>query len=514
MAIETQGAWGPQQDTLLEESQVDIREYFRMLRRRWWLAALVLIACVGSAAAVTVQQTKIYEARVRLFVGQPSISRADIQFAQGLTQTSLALVKSYSEAIKTLPIAQDVATRLQLLDDPETLVASVSAGPVGETQIIKLGYRSADPRKAQQVANTWGESFIDAIKRIDQANAGGEQAVKVTVLEPASLPVAPVSPQPMRNGAAAVLLGGVLAWGVVLLAERLDSSIKGRGDAEDVSGLPVLSMVPLSKATKGLLRASGSTAEAFKLLRTAVKFAGGDDVKVIGVTSPESTDGKTTSAYNLASAYAQTGAVTVLVEADMRKPSLARDLGLQARHGLSAYLTGRDQLKNIVQQSDQPKLHVVPAGPTPSNPPELLGGERMGRLLRELAKKADVVIIDTPPVLAVSDALALTPMLDASILVVRAGKTNRERLREAMRVLGGVGAPVVGLVFNAVGERDGYYGYYAYGRYGYGNRAAAPSTNGRAEALPDEMRTVPYKAKRTVAATNGSHKSRKQSSRP
>lgn len=510
MSMDTPGQWGAPSDAPFEERQTDIREYLRMFRRRWWLAALTLLACVGAAVGATMLQPKIYEGRTRLFVGQQTISRSDIQFAQGLTQTSLALVKSYSEAIKSLPLAQDVVTRLGLQQDPQALLDQVTAAPVGETQIIRLTYTDRSPQRAEEVTNALAEAFIAAIQRIDRQSTG-EAAVQVSVLEPAVRPTSPSSPKPVRNAAAGVLLGLVLAWGVVLLAERLDATVKGRQDAEEISGLPALALVPTVKTKSGqLLRAAGSSAgEAFKLLRTAIRFMGSaDTVKVLAVSSPEAGDGKTTTAYNLAAAFAESGVVTVLIEADMRKPSLARQLHVSGR-GLAAYLTGTTTMKGLVQRTPTPNLFLVPSGPTPSHPPELLGSTRMGKLVRSLSKEAGIVILDTPPVLAVSDAIALTPMVDGMVLVVRAGKTGKERIREALRVLGGVGAPVMGLVLNSIDDSAGYYGY---GYYGYGQYAANAPANGVAHA-PQALETAAYAPREQAPApANGHHP--KRSRRP
>jgi capsular exopolysaccharide synthesis family protein len=327
--------------------------------------------------------------------------------------------------------------------------------------------------------------------------------VQVSVLEPSGLPDSPVSPKPVRNGAAAVLLGAVLAWGMVLLAERLDSSVKNRQEAEDVAGLPVLSLVPSVKTPEGQLLRAGATpaGESFRVLRTAIRFAGADDpVKVLAVTSPEASDGKTTSAFNLAAAFADSGSVTVLIEADMRKPSLAKQLRLGGKASLSAYLLGTAELKGLVQKTPVENLFLISAGSTPANPGELLSSERMGKLLRSLSKEANVVIIDTPPVLAVSDAAALTPMIDGAIVVVRAGSTSKEHLREALRVLGGVGAPVLGLILNGVAKADGYYGY---GYYAYGKRPAAGSEP--AQRIP----TRPFVAP-APDQTNGNGNGRKK----
>lgn len=425
----------------------------------------------GAAIFLTLRQTKIYEARSRLFVGQTTTGPQDIQFAQSLAQTSLALVKSYSEAIKTVPIAQDVLMKLGLKGDPEQLVGQVAAEPVAETQIIGLSYRDADPEQARNVANAFATSFISALDRIDPKGA-----VRVTVLEPATVPRVPVSPQPKRSAAVGLFLGLVVAGGAVLLAEQLDSTVKGRDDVEEAAGAPVLALVPHVASAKGeMIDVLGTAAgESFHSLRSAIQYTALDSgAKIIAVTSAEAGDGKTTTAFHLTSSFAQAGLQAIYLECDLRRPNIARKLRIPDKDGLASYLSSdgpEDKPLGVVNV--QPNLHIVPAGDIPKNPMQLMEGPKFRELLDSLRDQADVIVLDTPPVLAVSDPLALVSVVDSVLIIVRSNKTRHEHLTETMRVLRGVGAKVMGVVVNDISKARRGYGYYGY--YGYKSSEPAP----------------------------------------
>lgn len=441
--------------------QLDPREYARIFRRRWWIAVLAIAACLGASIAITAGQTKQYEGRARLFVGRQAAAREEL--ALPLVQTSLALVRSYAEAIKTRPIADEVRRDLDLQQSSDSLLGRLRAEGVLDTQIIDLSYRDPDPSTAQSVTNAFAETFVDSVKEIDPAGGSG---VSVNILEPAVFPRSPVSPQPIRNLALAGVLGSLLALGSVLLVERFDASVRSREDVELVSGLPVLALVPHVKTRSLLQLNSTAAAESYRTLRSALKYVvDRQQANVVAVTSPDAKDGKTTTAYNLAVALAEVGVHAVYVEADLRRPTLTSQLDFSGGTTLSEFLSGGGSADGLVRRTDLPSLHLVLAGGAVDNPAELLGSERMEKLIAGLSANGELVILDTPPVLAVSDPIELTPFVDGTLIVVRSGRTRREHLRETIRVLRGVGANVLGLIVNDVSPNQGYYSYYRYPGY-------------------------------------------------
>jgi capsular exopolysaccharide synthesis family protein len=208
-----------------------------------------------------------------------------------------------------------------------------------------------------------------------------------------------------------------------------------------------------------------ASSEAFRVLRTNLQFMGLDKpLKSIIVTSAAPTEGKSTVSSNLATAFAQTGANVCLIDADMRRPTLHKVLGLDNWTGLSRAVITQNGLETTIRPTEIPGLSVLTSGPIPPNPAELLGSARMVNLLRELEERFDMVIVDTPPVLAVTDACVLAPSVGGVVLVARSGQTDRRQLVRAKESLLAVKANLLGVVLHGIPQerREGYY-YYYYG---------------------------------------------------
>ena len=299
----------------------------------------------------------------------------------------------------------------------------------------------------------------------DVESAGGAQ-----VITTAEAPSSPVSPNPIRDGAVALVLGAVLGVGVAFLVDTLDERIRSAGDLERVAGgLPTLALIPESPrgsdATFVAARddARGPMAEAFRTLRTAVKFAAIDHpIGVIQVTSAAAGEGKTTTVANLAVALAQGGDRVAVVCCDLRRPKLQERMGVSLVPGLTDVLLGEVTLDEAVRRYDT-NVFVLPAGSLPPNPSELLSSQKATAVIRALAEKVDLVVIDCTPVLPVTDSLVVSRMSDATIVVADARTTDRKALRRTLQLLGQVNAPTIGLVLNGLPE-GGDYGY----GYGYG----------------------------------------------
>jgi capsular exopolysaccharide synthesis family protein len=317
----------------------------------------------------------------------------------------------------------------------------------------------------------------------DVESAGGAQ-----VIHTAEAPSSPVSPNPLRDGAVALVLGAVLGVGVAFLVDTLDERIRSAGDLERVAGgLPTLALIPESPrgadATFVAARddARGPMAEAFRTLRTAVKFAAIDHpIGVIQVTSAAAGEGKTTTVANLAVALAQGGDRVAVVCCDLRRPRLQERMGVSLVPGFSDVLLGEVTLDEAVRRYDT-NVFVLPAGSLPPNPSELLSSQKATAVIRALAEKVDLVVIDCTPVLPVTDALVVSRMSDATVVVADARTTDRKALRRTLQLLGQVNAPTIGLVLNGLPE-GGDYGY----GYGYGyiaeHNGSANGERTRAEA--------------------------------
>ncbi len=272
-----------------------------------------------------------------------------------------------------------------------------------------------------------------------------------------------------------------LALGIVVafLRERLDDSLRSRGDLEDNAGAAVLAVIPKvpgwkkKKETKvvTLEQRHGVVAEAYRKLRTSILFAAAQrQIRSIMVCSATAGEGKTTTAVNLALVLAEANKRVILLSADLRRPRAHRFFQLESKRGLSSVLAGEAKPWEVLLDPGVENLRIFPSGPVPTGPAELLQSDEMSELMAQLEERADFVIVDTAPLLLVSDALALAPLIDATLLVADAENTSRWAVRQAREQLDEVDAPVIGAVLNkfdpAKARTYPYYGYY----YGYGYR--------------------------------------------
>ncbi len=316
-------------------------------------------------------------------------------------------------------------------------------------------------------------------------SAGVQQAGTLDLLVPASASAKQISPKPIRNGALALFVGLLLGVGIALLLEYLDDSIRSRETLETLSGLPVVGVIPKFPSPRGsdpadivaVTQPRSIAAEAFRTLRAAVKFLNLDKpVRVFQITSPAAREGKTMTAANLAAVMAQAGERVVIVGCDLRNPRL--DLVEHVpdqRPGLTSVLLGDAKLSDAIwEHPDTPGLWVLPTGPTPPFPAEMLEGQRMGALVEALAETYDMVILDCAPTLPVADALIVSRWAQATLMVAAQGRTSRRGFRRALQLLRQVHAPLIGTVLNEASDKEDDYGY----GYGYGYGYYGPDRNG------------------------------------
>jgi len=307
------------------------------------------------------------------------------------------------------------------------------------------------------------------LKEAEVAEAVEDPSVRV--VETAILPIEPESPRPVRNMALAGILGLMLGVGLAFVREYMDTTLHSSDQIEHLYGLPTIARVPSlplgngkSGRPKSLVTMDNSHsvgAEAFRNLRTNVRFVRqGEGATEMVVTSPAPQEGKSLTAANLAIALAQQGMKTLLMDGDMRRSAQHLQFGLAASPGLSDLLVDGRLLDEAIRPTEVDGLHLLPAGEHPHNPAELLGGARMERLLAVLRDRYESIIIDTPPMLAVTDAAVLGPKTDGVILVVRAEKTEKGAINLAVQQLQHVGIRILGVVVNDAKSDGPYYSYY------------------------------------------------------
>jgi len=339
----------------------------------------------------------------------------------------------------------------------------ISVGVIRDTQLLSLSVESADPIQATIVANATAQAFIDQNDTTDFARTG-----TVSVVEPAVPPTTPVKPRVTLNMMLGMIAGLLVAAGLVFVMEYLDDTVKGEQDVERVAGLTTLGMVVRfgRKESRQLLGGYGSrspAAESYRAIRTSVQFATMDRRgQVLLVTSPNAGDGKSTTAANLAVTMASAGKRVILVDADLRKPTLHQVFNLENRVGLTSALLSGNGTRSYIQPSGFDNLSVLASGPLPPNPSELLSSPRMRDLVDALRRETDVVVMDSPPALVVTDATLLSALADGTILVAEAGHTRSAALRQAADGLSRATDRLLGVILNKVGRRGApsYYHYY------------------------------------------------------
>jgi|SRR5579862_3061340 len=334
---------------------------------------------------------------------------------------------------------------------------------------------------------TYRTLYEGLMQKLKEAGvSAGLKSNNFRIVDSARPPTYPIEPNIPRNLMFAILLGLASGVGLAFLLEGLDNTVLTTDQAQMISGLASLGMIPLGSRsaregahTKGLVIASSKEAvelvtisrpqsqmaESYRALRTSLLLSNlGAPPKVIMVTSALPQEGKSTTSINTAVVLAQKGVRVLLIDADLRRPSIHKTLGMGPHSGLSNVLTGSTTVERAISRTAVlPNLFVLAAGTPPPNPAELLASSNMKDLLDQLREQYDHIVIDTPPTLSVTDAVVLSPRADAVVLVIRAGQTKKDALRRSCDVLTQVGAKVVGVLLNAVDlSSPDYYYYYEY----------------------------------------------------
>lgn len=451
---------------------MDIHDYLRLLRRN--LVLIVSATLIGLSCGVLVALTTPprYVASAELLVSvQAGETAVPGDLAQGRTYAQ-QVVTSYVSVIPSALVLEPVIRDLGLNESAAQLAGRIEATATPPSTAITLTVSHPNPGQAARIANAVGESFAEMVaKQLERPRDDSPSSIRIDILQPALVPETPAAPNMNLSVVLGGLIGLTVGIGVAALRTVLDTRIRSVADVEAVTGVPVLGATVLDPEAKSrpLVVASASRdprAEAFRSLRTNVQFLsfdGGPGVYV--VTSAGPGEGKSTTAANLAIAFAESGARVALLDGDLRLPRVADYFAIEGGVGLSDVLVGRIAASDAMQRWGRGTLFVLPAGTLPPNPAELLGSESMFELLNDLKSVFDIVIIDAPPVLLVTDAAVMSRLANGAIVAVAAGKTTAPRLQAAVSSIETVGAKVLGTVVTMLptsGADKTHYGVYAY----------------------------------------------------
>lgn len=434
-----------------------IQQFVDLVGRRWrWLLGGTVLGMLV-AAALTASTPDVYEARSRLYVNIPAAQ--GIQEALQGVQLSAQLLASYAEIAESRAVAADVSEALDGELSTDEVLDQLSVGVQPPTLLLSLDARSSSPETAARLADAAALALVDQVEELEAERADPIQA---QVIDVAVIPSSPVEPRPSRNVALGLVFGLIGGFAAAVAAQSLDRSVGTIADAEAASRAPVLGVVPRDSGLVGDRTALPDSAagEAFRSLRTSVRFAAiARDLDTLLITSASAQEGKSTVVANLARVCAADGLRVVVVDADLRRPVLHEVFDVEPGPGLVDVLAGEASLSDVLVEVG-PSLRLLQAGPIPERPTELLGEQRMRRLLEQLSLASDLVIVDSAPVQAVTDAVVVAAVVDAVGLVARARRTDRRQLAEARNRLDVVGARVLGCVMTDVrGRNRQYYTY-------------------------------------------------------
>ena len=450
-----------------------LREYWIIARKRWSIIFSTLVAALIVGALYVFLVTPTYSSTARLFVStEASTSTSDLLQGSNFSQQR---VKSYADIANSPKVLDPVIRDLGLQDIAKELPERINSSVPLNTVIIELTVEDESPVRAAAIVNSLAQSLIATVESIEKPFDGATTPVKVTIIQDGQAPLSPDNPRPLLNMAIALFGGLVLGIGIAILIENLDLRIRNHGDIEALSEASVLGGIGFDEeATENPLivhtQPKSTRAEAFRQLRTNIQFIEAvEGRKSIIVSSSVPSEGKSTTIANLAIAMADTGAKVLLIDCDLRKPKQHKYLGVEGAVGLTNHLIGQAKLEDVVQPWGKGNLSILPAGQVPPNPSELLGSDRMKKLILDAEKKYDLVLIDTAPLLPVTDAAILSKMTGGVVIVVSVGKTTRPQLQGALSHIETVGGKVVGFVMNKIPTKGAdAYGYYSYGyKYGY-----------------------------------------------
>ena len=437
----------------------------RALRRRWIIWSVPTILGVILALLYCSLQRPSYSSSAQVFVSvQQTGSASDLSQANSFTQQ---IVKSYAQVATAPIVLAPVIDNLHLRTTPEALASRVTAVAPLDTVVIDIAATDANPGKAAEISNAVAAQLSQVVGSLTPSS-NAASAVRVSIIKPATASTDAVSPRWVLTVALGALGGLFLGLALAFVTEYSDRRIRSAADLAEVTGLPALGAINYdpSFATDPLQALNGSSAlhEAYRTIRTNLQFVDiGSNTHSYLISSASASEGKSTTAVNLAITVAAAGRRILLVEADLRRPRLAGYLGLDGSLGLTDLLIGATKVEEVVQRWGDTSLCVLPAGQLPPNPSELLQSERMRQFSEYADEQYDLVIYDAPPVLPVTDAAVLSSLVGGVLLVSSAASTTRDRLSAALDAFARVDARVFGVILSMVPSKGP--DAYAYGEY-------------------------------------------------
>ena len=433
---------------------METAQYLRALGRSWYLVLVALIAGGAGGWYVYHQATPLYRTSVKMVVsgaGGTSTDEVTARVLAGQRAEALAQVAPTPPAVDAAKKAAGFPA-----DGPSVNAVAETSSPF---VIVTVSDSSA--QRAQAIANKFASTLPAVLEQLE----GVRTNLTLSNLAPAGLPSSPYSPKIKKDVGLGLAVGLVLGVFIALLRGVFNRTVRDSDELEQLSGLTVLGTVPRDMPKKLLPAVTdprSARAEAYRQVRTTLLNVQERDLHTFAVTSASLGEGKTSVASNLAAVFSRAGHRVALIDADLRRPKVGPFFNLRTQYGLTEVLSGVVPLHQALNILDDGRLAILTSGRIPANPSEALGSVGMEQVLEQLAEEYEFVIVDTPPVLPVTDASVLAPKVDGVVVVTRIGHTTRERVRRALAALDRVNATVLGVVPNQAGkgaDRDYRYPY-------------------------------------------------------
>ncbi|MGO4202789.1 polysaccharide biosynthesis tyrosine autokinase [Rhodococcus sp. TAF43] len=447
---------------------MEVQDYLRVVQTRWRIIALTTLVGILVALGASLVSTPMYQASSRLFVS--TASGASVNEVYQGNRASQERVATYTKLLTGTTLAERTLDKMGWSDlSPTQVAAKVKASSTPDTVLIDYRATDASPERARDLVNGLSDEFVVWVEELESMEPGTPPMARVVVEQHASTPSTPVSPKTKRNVALGFVVGLLGGIALAVLRDRLDNTVKSREVLDELAGVGLVGTVPFDKdreekAAIAFQDGYSGSAEAFRELRTNLQFLEVDNPpRVIAITSSLPGEGKTTTAINLSLAIAEAGYSVALVDADLRRPRIAKYLDLIGSVGMSTVLAGQADIDDVLQSTPFPNVSVLASGPLPPNPSELLGSTHAEKLFADLRSRFDFVIIDASPLLPVTDAAVLAVKVDGALVVVKHGQTKREQVSRAIGNLRSVGATVLGTILTmtpAKGKGAYEYKYY------------------------------------------------------
>lgn len=444
--------------------EISIQEIFQILKKRSVLIlSLTAIAMIIVGIISFFLITPTYEASSQILVNQSD--KGNNLYDSNEVATNVQLIKTYSVIIKSPTVLEKVKDELDLDLTIDELNEKISVSSEDDSQIMNITVDDESIELAVKIANKTAEVFQEEI--VDIMNVDN-----VTIITKAKVKgnETPIKPNRMMNIAIAAVVGLMAGVGLAFLLEFLDNTLKTEKDIETHLNLPIIGVISkLNNKTKEsqvliMNNKQSAFAEQYRTIRTNIEYAGIDHkIKSIMVTSAAPGDGKSTTAANLAIVFAQEGRKVLLLDVDLRKPTVHQRFNVDNHIGLTTVLRKKASVNQVISHTEVENLSILTSGPIPPNPAEMLTSEAMGNLLETLFQQFDLVILDVPPLLAVSDAQILSKYCDAATLVVSSAETETEQALKGKKILESTNTKLIGVILNKKKEsKDDYYYYNHY----------------------------------------------------